>query len=257
MNFFTEYRRSALLAGVLCLSLPLSAQQAARTAKGVIDGRVSDEGFAPIAGAIVEIVHPAIRVETGESGRFQLLAVPPGQYLVVVRKLGYRPVVGVVELPASDTVRIDYTLEKLSMLDTVRVVDKRLSPRMAEFEDRRRYGVGQFVTTEQIEKRNSVFATELVRTFTGLTVKMEGRTSVAISGRTSSTKIATKGGQQCYTDVYVDGVHLPSPVNLDDLPSPKDLAGIEYYHGPATAPLQFGKMGSTCGLLLIWTKDGS
>ena len=45
-------------------------------------------------------------------------------------------------------------------------------------------------------------------------------------------------------------------VNLDNLPSPKEIAGIEMYPGPATAPLQYGGSGTRCGVILIWTKSG-
>ncbi len=43
----------------------------------------------------------------------------------------------------------------------------------------------------------------------------------------------------CPMQVYLDQVPLPSPFNLDLLPPPRDLAGIEVYAGPATIPPQF------------------
>jgi hypothetical protein len=56
--------------------------------------------------------------------------------------------------------------------------------------------------------------------------------------------------------VYVDGVAMPAPFNLDLLPSPRELAGIEVYAGAATIPPQFAGFNRGCGIILIWTKDG-
>lgn len=68
--------------------------------------------------------------------------------------------------------------------------------------------------------------------------------------------------------IYVDGVpltdagpHSNSPYDLTQLPSPKDIMGIEVYSGAATVPLwlptgpEAGKLG--CGAILVWTEDGS
>ena len=56
--------------------------------------------------------------------------------------------------------------------------------------------------------------------------------------------------------VYLDQVPLPSPFNLELLPPPRDLAGIEVYAGPATIPPQFNGYNRGCGVILVWTKDG-
>jgi hypothetical protein len=57
---------------------------------------------------------------------------------------------------------------------------------------------------------------------------------------------------------YLDGVLLPPSTTLDDLPSPKELAGIEFYASPATIPVQYKSTSGTgfCGVVLMWRKDG-
>jgi hypothetical protein len=50
---------------------------------------------------------------------------------------------------------------------------------------------------------------------------------------------------------------MPTPFNLDLLPTPKSLAGIEVYAGSATIPPQFNGMNHGCGVILVWTKDGT
>jgi hypothetical protein len=60
----------------------------------------------------------------------------------------------------------------------------------------------------------------------------------------------------CPMQVYLDQVPLPSPFNLDLLPPPKQIAGIEVYAGAATIPPQFSGMNRGCGVIMVWTKDG-
>jgi hypothetical protein len=58
----------------------------------------------------------------------------------------------------------------------------------------------------------------------------------------------------CPLQVFVDDVLLPPPANLADIASPREIAAIEVYSGPATIPLQYKPPNSGCGVILIWTK---
>ena len=60
----------------------------------------------------------------------------------------------------------------------------------------------------------------------------------------------------CPMQVYLDQVALPTPFNLDLLPSPKEIAGIEVYAGAATIPPQFNGFNRGCGVIIVWTRDG-
>lgn len=162
-----------------------------------------------------------------------------------------------MQVAAGDTLRMSFTLRRVvNVLDTVVVAGKRLSPRIAEFENRRKLGFGQFMTQAEIEKRNSVFVGDLVRAFQSVDL-VEGRFSqVAISRRFGT--FGTFSQTVCPFQVFLDGVALPSPANLKDLPSPKNLAGIELYSGPATIPLEYKtSTAGFCGVILVWTRDGS
>jgi hypothetical protein len=48
---------------------------------------------------------------------------------------------------------------------------------------------------------------------------------------------------------------MPPRFPLELLPTPKEIAGIEVYDGPATVPAQFSGMDRRCGMVLVWTKD--
>jgi len=225
---------------------------------GTIDGIVSDTGLAPLQAAFVSILGTKIRVATGPSGRFRITKIPVGQYLIIVKRAGYRPASAVVDVPESDTLRLSYALERVNSttLETVVVSEKAPSIRMAEFEARRRLGLGEFMTGAEIAERNSVFPTELFRKFRSVNVAPSRTTSITQYFALSRREGANPSLGACPMQVYLDQVPLPSPFNLDLLPSPKEIGAIEVYAGSSTIPPQFSGMNRGCGVILVWTKDG-
>jgi len=228
------------------------------SASSVIDGIVSDTNLTPLNAAFVSILGTPLRIGTGANGRFRITNVPRGQYLVIVKRVGYRPTSGVIEVPASDTVRLAYTLEPIAVtLATVTVTEKPFSMRMTEFLARKKLGIGQFMTQEQIEAKNTVYPTELFRMFTSVNVSPNRANGVlteyyALSHREG----ANPQLGACPMQVYLDQIPLPTPFNLDLLPPPKDIAAIEVYSGPSTTPPQFAGYNRGCGVILVWTREG-
>jgi len=229
-------------------------------AYGTIDGVVTDTLLRPLNAADVSVVGVGARVVTGENGRFRILQVPPGQYLLVVRRIGFAPTSGIIAVPNEDTLRLSYTLSRSeNMLDTVRVRERRVSLRMLGFEQRRMQAQGQFITQEDLERRGSPAAKDILRNVRGLQVSEltneQFAGAVALSRREGgSFNGATSGA--CPMQVILDGIILPGAFNLDLLPSPKQLSGIEVYTGPATVPPQFGGGDRRCGVIAFWTRDG-
>jgi Carboxypeptidase regulatory-like domain len=218
-----------------------------RSAAGTIDGVVSDTSLAPLADATITIVGTDIRVVTGANGRFRLVAVPPGEYMVLARHIGYEPVTTKITVADLDTLRISLTLEAaVTSLDTVKVATHNVSPRLAEFYERRKIGPGQFMTEGQIEKLNKVAASDLFRNFMGIRLSADGR----------SAQSMRDFARKCPIMAIVDG--FAKYTDFSQLPSPKEIAAIEFYAGPSEIPLQFkSTVGMSCGLILIWTRDGS
>jgi hypothetical protein len=226
-------------------------------ALGTIDGVVSDTNLVPIQAAQVSIVRTSIRIGTGPNGRFRIVNVPPGQYLIVVRRFGFHPTSAIVDVPDTDTLRLSYTLDRLTtMLDTVVISEKRQSLRMMEFESRRKLGFGQFMTQDEIEKRNTVFATELFRKFPSVNVSPSQTSALPIYYALSRREGGDPTMGACPMQLFLDNIKLPSPFNLDLLPSPKEIAGIEVYAGASTTPPQFAGFNTGCGVILVWTRDG-
>src|SRR5258708_25119457 len=109
-----------------------------RIAMGTFDGLVTDTMLAPIANAEVTVLRTSVKVRTGSNGRFRITSMLAGQYLIIVRRIGYQPTSGGVQVPPDDTLRLSYALTRAPQkLDTVRLVTQRRSFRMMEVEDQR------------------------------------------------------------------------------------------------------------------------
>jgi hypothetical protein len=265
-----------LLAAALFLAASLPAQTVRRglpgasrdTTKkaattGTIDGFVGDTTLAPLQAAEVKILSSNVRVSTGPNGRFRMVDVPEGEYVLVVRRSGYRPASALVSIGRADTLRVSYTLEReIASLAPAVVTARATSMRLTEFQSRQKLGRGEFMGEEEIRKHNNVYATDLMRRFRSVNVSPSNVTNhggmpdqYALSRRESGSLAGAQQGY-CPMTVYVDRVAMPTPFNLDLLPSPRFLMGVEVYSGPATTPPEFGGFDKGCGVIMIWTKDG-
>jgi hypothetical protein len=285
MNRFRVLRGVLLVLGVVFAGLPLGAQQIRRTLPGsrdtasaprvptivepavvgVIDGLVTDTTLAPLRGAYVSVMRTPLSVATGPNGRFRITNIPVGQYIVIVKRAGFHPTSQVLEVTAKDTLRLSYMLGQASAneLAPIVITEKAagpMSPRMKEFEARRKQGVGEFMTEDQIYKHNPGFPTELLRLFSSINVVPTsggGGQDIYYPVSARATGGMTPTGQAaCFMTVFVDNVPMPAPFNLDLLPSPREMAGIEVYAGAATMPIQYASLNRGCGVILVWTKDG-
>jgi hypothetical protein len=261
-----------VLAAALAAALepaPLGAQwadPARRTAAtaprttGVIDGAVADTALRPVSFAEVTILRTEIKLQTNAQGRFRFNDVPPGQYLLIVRRIGFRPISSIIQVGIRDTLRLSFTMEPaIQTLDQVVVTEERRSLRMIEFEQRRQQGWGFFITGEQIEKRNLPVAADYLRLAPSISLAPSHNASgipdlVAISKREGGS-IYGDGAGACAMQIVIDNIPMPPRFPLELLPTPKEIAGIEVYDGPATVPAQFNGLDRRCGMVLVWTKD--
>ena len=140
-------------------------------------------------------------------------------------------------------------------LDTVVITEKRQSLRLMEFEYRRRLGIGEFMTQSQIDQRATIELKDLLQTFKTVNVSPS-----YAKGMPEYYALSKRGGGalqgECAMAVLVDGMRMPQPFDLNLMPPPKELAGIEVYGGSATVPAQYGGMNSGCGMVLVWTREG-
>lgn len=233
----------------------LAAQSKPPGAGGQINGVVADTGLAPLADATVTILGTEVRVVTGANGRFRFADVPAGKYVLLARRIGYEATTTEITIGDRDVLRISIELQQVvTSLDTVRVATRNVSPRLAEFYERRKVGPGQFFTQDEIDKINPVTAADLFRRFYGIAVTTDGR-----HGRSTRMPMHPSPGKSpdCPIMAIVDGV--AKQMDYGQLPPPRDIAGVEFFAGPSEIPLQYKSTTDNmwCGLILIWTRDGS
>jgi hypothetical protein len=238
-----------------------AAETAARPMFGVIDGVVTDSALVPMQGAEIGILRTSIKLTTNGRGQFRFTDVQTGTYILTVRRFGYSPVASVIAVNGGDTLRLTYALASLrkGQLDTVKVTERQMSRNLMEFERRRLLGLGKYLTADDLEKRGSIDVSTVLRGFSTLAVVTDdskGITSLQ-SRRDQGNLLKAEGAGACPVQVIVDNIPMPREFDVELLPRPKEIAGIEVYGGPSGVPSQFAGLDRRCGMVIIWTKDGS
>ena len=228
---------------------------------GVIDGAVTDSALRPLSMAQITVLRTPLKLFTNQRGLFRIVDVAAGQYILIVRRIGFRPVSQLIEVQESDTLHVAYELDPLpkNLLDTVRVVAERTSQDLREFEQRRLRGIGEFLTRDQITRRGSLELADLMRGFRSISIAQNGKGGVPEQiayNKRDFGNFLTSGPGACPMQVVVDGMNMPSAFDLNLGPLISQIAGIEVYSGPSTSPAQFQGMDRRCGLILIWTRVG-
>lgn len=248
-----------ILAAVLSVAVasPLARAQerpgpagSARPAR--LQGKVTDrETGAPIAevaiilrmarGAPQTGAEPAPRL-TNERGLFVFPAVRPGMYTIEISRIGYETLRDSLEVEADAELRMLVQMSVSAVeLEPITVTAWVRTGEMGGFHDRRRAGLGTYITREDIEARNPLYVSDLLRATPGVRV-------VPLASR-GGGDVRLRGG--CRPDVFVDGVLTAGGLAIDDFLGVEDVEAIEVYRGPET-PAQF-KAGS-CGAVVVWTR---
>jgi hypothetical protein len=240
-------RRCWFVCGVLvALSGPAicSAQGGA-----VLRGRVlTDSSELAIAGVSVSIPSKRLETTTDSSGRFRMSSIPEGRRVVVVRRIGFGPITSQLVFRERDSLDVEFLLLPIPQpLPDVRVETTTASGKLAEFEERRRFGIGHFLDSVDIARRGGTRLTDRLRQLPGLMVVCRGSYCGVVSTRGQSSFL-----QSCPVRLALDGAHV-SALRIDDI-QPSEVAGIEWYAGPAQIPAQFNSSRSACGFLMIWLK---
>jgi hypothetical protein len=211
------------------------------TGTATLTGTVRGASGEPLRDAQVTVLDAVGMTRTDSAGHFTLTDLPAGTQLVEARRIGY--VLGQLpaELRSGQSVQQQITLLKFVSLDSIRIVAQR--SRYREYETRaRRSGAGRFLSQQDIEKRNPIQTSDIVRMLPGFRIIGSGIDARVVSSR---GQISLRQGE-CTANVVIDGMQHQD-INL--LP-PADVGALEVYNGPS-APMQYD---SACGVIVIWTK---
>ena len=239
---------SALVVGLLLLG-----PHGALAQRAALRGVVKDSGGIPIAGADVEIKARRVQVRTTDDGRFFITRMYAGVVEVSVRRLGYEPAKARARIQDGSVSVIEVILiARPAQLDQVDIAaSQRQRAGVEGFHQRRRQGLGTYVTREDIDTRNTMSVSAMLRTVPGIRfISVRGNSS-AQGVRFNNTSIR-RG--DCAPMLWIDGQAAPG-LEVDDVNLP-DIEGIELYNGPSTTPMQFSQQqkDNTCGTIVIWSR---
>ncbi len=229
---------------------------------GILSGLVVEaESGVPVQGATVQILDSRRRTFSDNAGQFSFPFLKPGSVHLRVTRLGYQTTDGLVEVKGGQEVAVEVRMATEAIpLEPIVVTATRRAltlPGALDLERRVNSGWGEFILSDEIERRPATKVTDLLRA-TGVDVLANG---TQISMRRS----------RCAPMVYIDDVKITRcPRGLIDpfcnpfteaaeavnMLIPDWIYAIEIYRGPAQTPGQYLDSNSRCGVILIWTRRG-
>jgi hypothetical protein len=216
----------------------------------VATGRVLDQTGKAVVGAEISIAGAEPKAVTNDSGAFTLAGLPSGTQELDVRKVSYAP----MSMPVDLTARAPRTVTILMRpapptLAKVNVeaskVEKGLN--LVGFTDRKKMGLGHFMTEDQIAEKDPQIMTDIFTTMPGIQVNYSSGQPVLTSSRTAG------GGCVKY---YVDDVPYSeqTPGDINDYMRPEEVSAVEVFNS-VDVPAQYTQAGnSSCAVIVIWTK---
>lgn len=235
---------------VFCLGvIPAAATQAQSGLKGRV---LMDPTETTLASAQVTIEAIQRSVETDADGAFYLQEIPAGEHKIIVRRIGFKPTERKLRFLAGQTLEVDFYLTpSVAVIESLVVIGKPpvpVSSRLAGFERRRAAGFGRFITWADLRINEYKHTHEILREAGVRTQRDRFGRQVLASFRSAT----------CVGQVWLDGVQLSQSggayVDVNNFPV-ETLAGMEYYRGPSETPPEFNTIGSSCGTLVIWTRE--
>ncbi|HLA13575.1 MAG TPA: carboxypeptidase regulatory-like domain-containing protein, partial [Gemmatimonadaceae bacterium] len=233
----------------LILILALMPGAALAQVVGSVRGVVRDSLGGVVSDAHVAIRGSSSRTISGRAGEFRLAGLPPGDALLEVRRLGYRPASSPVTIAAGRELEVDVALspvpEQLAPVEvqgTAQVYDSRL----AGFNARKSKKVGHIVTREKLDQMHSARFVDALRGMPGVSVRTLRGGVVTVSLR----------GARCAPVFYMDGFPATSGTMDLDMIDLSGVEGIEVYSGMASIPAEFmiSTGGESCGVIAVWSR---
>jgi Carboxypeptidase regulatory-like domain len=237
---------------------PVPRGAATAAAGGAVHARLTGTADRPLANVSVRVFPSRETVSTDSLGEFHFEGLEPGMRDFFVRRVGYAPTMVSIEVSAGDTARVVVPLvASVQTLAPVTVEARVSSLNLGGFELRRegKIGGGTFIGREEIRARENSSMQTLLRTF--------GRVFVEESPSGGDIRVYGRGGvnplynDRCAMRMMVDAVLMPDDSPLSMLPPLNEIAGIEIYQASGAIPPQFSYAAPKCGLLIVWTRDGS
>lgn len=255
----------------------LSTWAAPAFAQQVLRGTISDDSTRrAIVGAEVAFDSAgAARAVSDRGGRY-LVSVPADVTSITVRAVGFRPLTAPVALGGNDTITVDFRLtgQAVRLPDVITSTGRPATPsaRMMEFERRRKFGTGAYLTRAQLAQNEALSPSALLRVLRGM--RLIARPAACGGGYAAATLRTGSASDRkhciidprysfpsgCYLAIVLDGRPIwanesQEPPNIDDF-ALHNMEAIELYRGAGEIPPEFNFSGASCGVLVLWSRVG-
>jgi len=216
-----------------------------------IGGTVVDSiGGQPVVGVQVLVNGQAVaRTDAGGAFRADSVAVEWGMNTVAVRRVGYAPQLRATWIEDQQTdVVIEAVLSASAVELSPLIVEGERLPtmpigRLREFWRRKEVGLGAHFSRADIEQRQPLLVSDMLRLVPGVQVTRDSFTTTVRLGRQHA----------CTPQLWIDGRPLVD-TDLDVWVWPEIVEAIEVYKGPAQTPVEYARGGAACGAILVWTR---
>jgi hypothetical protein len=243
---FTAHVVGAMLLLVTTVARAQSGGAADRAIHPVA-GSVVDEGGAPVAFADIRLLAfdgSRQSSQTDRVGHFLFLAVPDGMAEVEIRRLGFRPFTGRLNVPflyRGDSTRI--VLATLpAELRGIEVSGERDGSLAGFYSRQKSNNFGHYLDRAAIEATHAQRPSESLRGVPGVRLLPSPRVGNMVRIR------------NCRPTIWLDGIRVQE-AELDEVSSMDDVAAIEVYKSLAGLPPQFIDRTNPCGGILIWSRN--
>jgi TonB-dependent receptor len=179
-------------------------------------GQVTDVATnRPLPSAEVRVVELGRSEITSRSGDFTISNVPPGDYTLRVRYIGYAPSERTVQVSGTDSQTLDFALAAIGTTEEIVVTGYRAAQANALQDKRMSTVIKESITADDAGKLPDKNVAEALRRVTGVTATVdqgEGR------------YVTVRGVDPSYTNITLDNQVIGSPedtrrVALDTIPS--------------------------------------
>jgi hemoglobin/transferrin/lactoferrin receptor protein len=242
----TSVSRKWIYALSIVILIPLVSTGAVSSHSGQIAGTVVDTAGATIGGAHVVLLGgagtEAHSSTTDQYGRFTIEKVLAADYIVRVRKVGFREVRRVLRLTPGETLRVQFQLNVASILETVTVTPGRGQPQEVS-----QVAQSQEALTEDgIARRPPNILPQALREVPGVHIQQTtaGQGSPFVRGLTGQQVLSLINGVRFNNSTFRPGAN-----QYTALIDPDFAERVEIVRGPGSAQYGSDSLGGTINVL--------
>lgn len=242
-------------------SMPATGVSRTQPTGSVVSGRIIEPDGAAVPFAMVGLMGTSDTLTASDSGRFTLRDVPDGAYTLWVRRIGFHEVRLPITVSHGESPAVTITLDRAvpELPTVITTAEVRQGYHNVGLDTRMRTGIGQFVTYDEIVRRQATQVTQLLTGIRGLVVGQVNDGTQHFG--TNNTIVPTRGRSGC-VEISIDGVSQQQlgDRDLDNLITPAQVGAIEVYTSSERPPGLGGPIIAPNGcedamVILIWTRQ--